>query len=219
MVSKIMCFLGGPGSGKSMQTIKIKSVLEKKGLDAYRFAPGEELRKLNIKCSSGNLADINVVNRLFDDAFSAAKDDILIIDGYPRSIDQAKYLIENISDNASMDVFSMRVDSEEIYNRLSTRTVCCSCGNVANKNPNNRICEKCGSEMHIRQDDISLDAINQRQQIFLSSIGEIIKLFSRYSRLHIHDIDSGLCPEDVLDSILEIIGFGFSNTTEKTNLL
>jgi adenylate kinase len=77
-----------------------------------------------------------------------------ILDGYPRTIDQAKTL-EGI---AKIDVILLQmVPDWIIIERLSSRRICKSCGAVYNvrflKPKVEGVCDKCGGVLYQRSDD------------------------------------------------------------------
>jgi len=77
-----------------------------------------------------------------------------ILDGFPRTIEQAKEL-ENIM---KVDgVVQLTVPDWIIVERLSTRRICKNCGEVYNilylKPKTEGICDKCGGPLYQRQDD------------------------------------------------------------------
>ena len=80
-----------------------------------------------------------------------------ILDGFPRTIPQAKALDEM---GVKIDVvLNIEVSDEDIVNRMSGRRVCLSCGATYNVNSEamapkkEGICDNCGDQIVIRKDD------------------------------------------------------------------
>ena len=82
-----------------------------------------------------------------------------ILDGFPRSINQAKGLDDALNaSNSKIDlVLLVDASDEQIIERLSGRRVCDKCGStyhLTNMPPKNEgVCDKCGGEVIQRKDD------------------------------------------------------------------
>ena len=82
-----------------------------------------------------------------------------ILDGFPRSINQAKGLDDALkASNSKIDlVLLVDASDEQIIERLSGRRVCDKCGStyhLTNMPPKNEgVCDKCGGEVIQRKDD------------------------------------------------------------------
>ena len=156
-----LILLGAPGAGKGTQSEKIS---EKWGIPA--ISTGEILRAA-IKEGT----ELGQTAKTFIDDGKLVPDEIVIgiikeyltsdackkgfiLDGFPRSIPQAKALdAMGVKIDA---VLNIEVADEKIVERMSGRRVC-TCGasyHVAYK-PSKRegICDKCGAELYIRKDD------------------------------------------------------------------
>ena len=156
-----LILLGAPGAGKGTQSANIT---EKYGIPA--IATGDILRaavkagtKLGLEAKSymdaGKLVPDEVVIGLIKEKL--ATDDCkngFILDGFPRSIPQAEALDAM---GITVDVvLSLEVADEKIVERMSGRRVC-GCGasyHVSYLPPKTEgICDKCGAELYIRDDD------------------------------------------------------------------
>ena len=154
-------FLGAPGAGKGTQAEKVSA---KYGIPA--ISTGDALRaaikegtQLGLEAKSymdaGKLVPDEVVIGLIKEklASDSCKNGF-ILDGFPRSIPQAEALDAM---GIKMDVvLSLEVADEKIVERMSGRRVC-HCGasyHVAYLPPKTEgICDKCGAELYIRDDD------------------------------------------------------------------
>ena len=156
-----LILMGAPGAGKGTQSEKIS---EKWGIPA--ISTGDMLRAA-IKAGTelGNTAksymdegklvpDAIVIGIIKEYLASDVCKDGFILDGFPRSIPQAIALDEM---GVRIDaVLSIEVADEKIVERMSGRRVC-TCGasyHIAYK-PSQKegICDKCGKELYIRDDD------------------------------------------------------------------
>jgi adenylate kinase len=122
--------LGPPGAGKGTQAEKLE---EKLGIpqistgDLFRHNIGEGT-KLGLKAKryldAGDLVPSELTNQLVDDRLNDA--DVakgFILDGYPRSVDQAKAL-HTMLDRRGLNldaVLEFRVSEDELFQRLKGR--------------------------------------------------------------------------------------------------
>lgn len=169
-MKKVFIFLGPPGSGKGTQTSRLADKLSIPHVDT-----GSLLRKniqdgteLGVIAKSfidkGQLVPLNVVADVIKDRL--LKDDCkngYILDGFPRSVEQAKEL-EKILDeigtynlkNDAMAVY-FDIDNEVLIQRLINRRSCPKCGTIYNliSNPPKIMdyCDICDTKLTQRKDD------------------------------------------------------------------
>ena len=164
-----LILMGAPGAGKGTQSEKIS---EKWGIPA--ISTGDMLRaaikagtELGVTAKSymdeGKLVpDEIVIGIIKEYLVSDACKNGFILDGFPRSIPQAKALDEM---GVKIDaVLSIEVADERIVERMSGRRVC-TCGasyHVVYK-PSQKadICDKCGAALYIRKDDAPETVLNR----------------------------------------------------------
>lgn len=111
-----------------------------------------------------------IVNALFESKFAENDYKGQILDGYPRTLDQAKFLLSLSKEkNVNLD-FMVLVDNtdERIIQRTVQRRICPKCGKVYHlkyKPPVDGKCEKCNVEVIQRSDDTE-EKIKSRLQEF-----------------------------------------------------
>lgn len=153
--------MGAPGAGKGTQSSKISA---KYGIPAV--STGDMLRaavkaetELGKSAKSymdaGQLVPDEVVVGIVKDHLSTkACENGFILDGFPRTIPQAEAL-EAMGVKIDV-VLSIEVPDETIIHRMSGRMVC-QCGasyHVEYIKPQvEGICDKCGKELYVRDDD------------------------------------------------------------------
>jgi adenylate kinase family enzyme len=165
----IFCFIGPPGSGKGTNSSHFYNK-HKHSTDIVRFSVGDELRALDKSDSSGSLADPDVVESIIN-KFLSKNNDFYIIDGYPRSIEQAQKLFAR-KGNTIIFISLYTKNTDVLVDRLTNRHTCGDCGHVSS---NNKICP-CGSMMTKRQDDSNNEAILKRIEIYNHSRDDIMSL-------------------------------------------
>lgn len=156
-----LIILGPPGSGKGTYASRLQSKLGIPAIatgDIFRSIVKEETmlsRKVKEYMSEGELVPDNIVIEVLTERL--AKDDCkngFILDGYPRTIEQAKVL----SNFTKIDAIVRLVVPEWIIiERLSSRRICKNCGEVYNirflKPKKEGICDKCRGPLYQRIDD------------------------------------------------------------------
>ena len=156
-----LILLGAPGAGKGTQATRLADHFAIPHIstgDIFRHNLKEET-PLGLKAKAymdqGLLVPDELTIDLVMDRLS--KDDCqngYILDGFPRTIAQAKALDDRTTIDAAIDV---EVPDENIVRRMAGRRVCPNCGepyHTEYKVPAKEgICDRCGSELIIRKDD------------------------------------------------------------------
>ena len=158
--------LGAPGAGKGTQAKRIAKKYNIPHIstgDIFRanIKEGTELgKRAKEYMDKGELVPDDItIGMLLDRIHKADCKDGFVLDGFPRTIPQAKSLTQALSKlNESID-YAINIDGpdEYIITRMGGRRACLSCGSTyhikysAPKKEN--ICDNCGSELVIRDDD------------------------------------------------------------------
>ena len=120
----MIIFFGPPGSGKSVQGQLLAA------RHGWRWlSTGQLLRETSnvdviAHMKKGSMVDDDLVNHVVDEALHRAKDlDHIIIDGYPRHVEQAKWLLGLLPKHQREieAVIILDVDDDEILRRLQIR--------------------------------------------------------------------------------------------------
>ena len=175
---------GAPGSGKGTYSSRLRSRL---GIDV--IATGDIFRE-NLKAETplgkkvksyvekGLLVpDDIVINMLKRRLAKVPKEKGFILDGYPRTIEQAKAL----EDIVKIDVILLQmVPDWIIVERLSSRRICKSCGAVYNvrflKPKVDGVCDKCGGSLYQRLDDTP-EVVKRRLQIYQDQTSPLLQYY------------------------------------------
>jgi adenylate kinase len=175
---------GAPGAGKGTYGSRLQAKLGVEVIatgDIFRELVKEnsELgRKVKDYVEKGLLVPDEVVNRVLKQRLSKIPNGKgFILDGYPRTLEQAKTLdsITNIDVILLMDV-----PDWIIIERLSSRRICRNCGTVYNirflKPKVENACDKCGGPLYQRSDD-NPEVIKQRLQVYQEQTKPLLEFF------------------------------------------
>lgn len=199
--------LGGPGSGKGTQGQIISSLLGLKHLSTGEYFRDHIQRgtELGVLAQSyigrGMLVPDDVATRLLKDILQdLPPDEGFILDGYPRSLQQARDLSGLLQEQGqSLDaVFYLKVSDDEIVRRLSGRLVCRSCQksfHILFQPPvRKNVCDHCGGPL-FRRDDDNPGTIRQRIRVFHEMTEPLIAFYRETGLLR--EIDAEGLPAEV----------------------
>lgn len=218
-MKKVFIFLGPPGCGKGTQTTRLSQKLEIPHVDT-----GSLLRK-NIQDNTpfgieakkyidkGQLVPIEVVQNVIKDRIK--KDDCkdgFILDGFPRSIEQADALKDILKE---VTPFTLKDDALAIYfdianevliQRLVNRRSCPKCGMIYNliSSPPKLMnyCDICDTQLIQRKDD-NEETARLRFETYENETKPLLEYFENEGILEEINADAPI--SDVWESIKEII--------------
>jgi adenylate kinase len=126
-----------------------------------------------------------------------------ILDGFPRTIEQAKALEKAAKIDA---IINLVVPDWIIVERLSNRRICRNCGEVYNlkylKPKKEAVCDKCGGQLYQREDD-KPEVIKGRLKVYEKQTQPLINYYQgRVPIFNIenHQIDTP--PEAIIEKII-----------------
>lgn len=174
--------LGAPFSGKGTLARKIS-----KDFNLVQISTGDLFRE-NIK----NGTAVGVLAKSYIDKGQLVPDSVtidmlkkrivaddckngFILDGFPRTVEQAKQL-EHI---AKVDaVIELAVSFDEIRRRALGRRMCSKCGEIYNTSTYEKTtCEKCNSPLFQRDDD-NLETVNNRLEVYEKQTAPLINFYA-----------------------------------------
>ena len=183
-----LIIFGPPGAGKGTQA---KYLVNK--LNSFQVSTGDMLReeinkdseigkKIISNMNDGKFVDDEIVNKLLEKIiFDTKKNNKLIFDGYPRTINQAKNL-ENLlnKSNQKIDyVFFLNVEKEVIVKRIEKRKV-----------------------LERRSDD-DADTILKRYDTYMEVTKPVLDYYSKNKNFH--EVDGSMEIQDISQKIEEIL--------------
>jgi adenylate kinase len=127
-----------------------------------------------------------------------------ILDGFPRTIAQAQALA---GFSAVDRVVNFDLPDSSVLERLGGRLVCRKCGfnfhAVFNKPKTENVCDKCGGEVYVRDDDLP-GAIQKRLEVYRAQTAPLVEFYRQQGILA--DIDAGGSIDEVVASFRSVLG-------------
>lgn len=208
--------LGAPGAGKGTQA---KMIAEKYGVphvstgDIFRanIKNGTELGKeAKQYMDKGQLVpDELTVKILLDRVAQPDCENGYVLDGFPRTIPQAQVLDKELTKLGDAIDYAINVDvpDENIVKRMSGRRACVTCGatyHIEHIPPKKEgICDKCGSELILRDDDKPETVLN-RLKVYHEQTQPLIDFYNEKGVLR--TVDGTVEMKDVFAAIAAILG-------------
>ena len=208
--------LGAPGAGKGTQAERIAEKYEIPHIstgDIFRanIKAGTELGvKAKAYMDNGQLVPDSLTIDLVMDRLSQPDcDGGYILDGFPRTIPQAVSLTNALKNRgeALNYAINVHVPDENIVSRMSGRRACPGCGStyhlVFAAPKQEGICDKCGSELVLRDDD-KPETVKKRLAVYHNQTQPLIQYYGKQKILR--TVDGTKDMEDVFQDITNILG-------------
>lgn len=208
--------LGAPGAGKGTQA---KMIADKYGVphvstgDIFRanIKNGTELGMEAKKYMDQGLLvpDELTVKILLDRVSQPDCKNGYVLDGFPRTIPQAEVLDKALAELGESIDYAIDVDvpNENIVKRMSGRRACVSCGatyHVVHVPPKKEgICDRCGSELILRDDD-KPETVKNRLDVYHKQTQPLIDFYTKKGVLK--TVDGTVDMQDVFKAIVAILG-------------
>lgn len=191
----IIILLGAPGAGKGTQADAISQQA-----DIAHIATGDLFRE-NIR----NETELGKQARVFVNRGELVPDELTVrmlldrlerpdcqkgclLDGFPRTLDQAKALDVALKDRGQAvdKVLYINVGEEEVVARLGGRWTCRQCGAVYHEKYQppkvEGRCDKCNGELYQRDDD-KPETVRNRLGVFNQQTAPLIDYYTRAGKL------------------------------------
>lgn len=218
MTKKELVFLGPPASGKGTQTSRLSQELKFPHVDT-----GSLLRKaladqtpdgLTAKSyiEKGQLVPVEIVASIIKTRLQDADcANGFILDGFPRSTEQAEMLeemLKEIDNGKEIDfkVVYFDIDQQLLLDRIIYRRSCGKCGKIYNllslKPQAEGVCDDCSGELIQRKDDTE-EIAKSRFETYFKETAPLIKFYEDKGSLK--KIDANGEVAEVWERLLEVV--------------
>lgn len=213
--------LGKPGSGKGTvgkmlsEELGIIHISSGELFRSYVKKAGTIGEKIESYISKGNLVPDELAIKLVEKRLEEpdCKNGV-ILDGFPRTIVQAKALDDFLSKhNNKIDIaVELELSDKDIIDRIVKRRVCSNneCREIYNlefKKPKQEgICDKCGSKLIQREDD-TIETVEKRLKTYHETSEKLVDYYKNKDLLYAVklNIHSGKTSEDVAKEVEEYL--------------
>ncbi len=213
-------FLGPPGSGKGTYSSRLSPLLGIPHIstgDLFREHIKNETelgKKAKEYIDKGQLVPDEITIEMLKKRIEEKDcENGFILDGYPRTLNQAKALDEITKIDI---VINLNIPEEVLIKKIAARRICRNCGDIYNladiKFGNVRmppmlpkkegICDKCGGELYQRDDDRE-EVVRERLVVYRKQTEPLIKYYREKGILKDVDIVGG--PDIMVPKIMDVI--------------
>ena len=217
-MKKELIFLGPPACGKGTQTNMLSEYLGFPHIDTGSLLRAEIAKEtedgLVAKSfiDKGQLVPVDLVGAIIGKKLSGEDcKNGYVLDGYPRSLEQAKILDEINSkidgeEEVSFKAIYFDIDTQILIDRIVNRQSCPICGEIYNKKfkPSKveNICDKCNVELKTRDDDTE-EVAKKRFDTYYEQTAPLVKFYEDKGVLY--KIDANGSIEEVWERLLQVI--------------
>ncbi len=213
-----MIFLGPPASGKGTQTDRLSRELGLPHIDTGKLlraeieADTEEGRIAASFMNQGQLVPAQLVAQIIiKKIFSEEAKNGYILDGFPRSIEQAEILEKElekkgVANSEKRIVIKLFVDRSLLLDRIVNRRMCKDCNAIYNLKTlppkAEGVCDACGGELYQRHDD-NEEVAAKRFDTYNTQTAPLVDYYNQ-KRLLIN-VDANKAPDEIYKDILRVI--------------
>jgi len=211
----ILVFLGPPGAGKGTQAKLLSQRMEFLHLstgDLLREAVKNQTplgKKAKEYMDRGELVPDELIVQLIEETMP--KDGNVILDGFPRTVNQALALEEMLKGKGEKisKVLFFDVADEVIIDRLSGRRVCSKCGAVYHVKYNppkiEGLCDLCGGSL-VQRDDDREEVVKKRLEVYRKQTQPLIEFYQDRGIIYRLDAEKGV--EELFEEVKGLVRDG-----------
>lgn len=217
-MKKEFIFLGPPACGKGTQTDTLAKHLGFPHIDTGSLLRAEIAKETEdgkiakARIDKGQLVPLELVGKIIGKKLASDEcKNGYVLDGYPRSLEQAEMLDKinsEIDKNNPVDFKAIYfdIDTDLLIERIINRQSCPTCGEIYNKKfkPTKveNICDKCNSELKTRDDDTE-EIARKRFETYFEQTAPLIEFYENKKVLYKLDANGNI--DEVWQRLLNII--------------
>ena len=199
--------LGPPGAGKGTQARQLR-----RRWNIPHISTGAMLRdavqaatplgrQVGAIMESGGLIDDDTITQVVRERLSQSDTtEGFLLDGYPRTVPQARTLDEMVAARAAIIVVEIALSEAEVVRRLASRMVCAECG--TNATGEGTTCHDCGGPLMPRADDREQVVLN-RLTVYRKQTEPLVQYYA--GRPSFCRIDGAQLPDDVTADVIKAV--------------
>ncbi|MBT3827992.1 adenylate kinase [bacterium] len=219
-LQKIIVLVGPPGSGKGtlaqrmLERCSYCHVSTGNLCRDHLNRQTEVGKKIAFAMNSGKLVADSLIVQMVKDFFDHRKEhDIpVILDGCPRTIEQARMLTQMLGETAVFRIIWLKLSDDDIVRRIVNRVICSNskCAQVYSllegtaKSRVMNACDKCDGLL-LHRDDDKEDIVRQRLLDYHKNEREIIE-FYRNTGAEVEGFDASVLVDQIFDSVTRHLG-------------
>lgn len=208
--------MGAPGSGKGTFSSKIKEEYNLNHIstgDIFRANISQETElglQAKAYAEQGKLVPDEITNKMVKDYLATLLDkkNGYLLDGYPRTLDQAK-AFEEMTDGTDLAVdviLAMDVPTDVLTRRITGRRTCKDCGEIYNiySKPTKveGVCDRCGGELTQRKDD-NEESLKVRLDEYSNNTEPVIDYYEKKNMVSHINADASM--DEIWSSVKEAL--------------
>lgn len=217
-MKKELIFLGPPACGKGTQTSMLSEYLKLPHIDTGSLLRAEIAKEtedgLIAKSfiDKGQLVPVGLVGTIIGKKLASEEcRNGYVLDGYPRSLEQAEILDKINTEvdkdhKASFKAIYFDIDTQILIERIINRQSCPICGEIYNKkfkpSQKENICDKCNVELKTRDDDTE-EVAKKRFETYYEQTAPLVEFYQNKGVLY--KIDANGSIEEVWQRLLKIV--------------
>ncbi len=211
----VIILMGPPGAGKGTHAVPLSDHLQIPHIstgDLFRENIRNQTslgRKAKSYIDQGKLVpDEVVLNLIFARVEQADCKRGYILDGFPRTVAQAKALDQHLRSH-SCRVFAVNLDVPDalLIERISGRIACKNCGQPYHKSytppKKEGVCDSCKGALYQRDDDRE-EILRKRLEVYHAQTKPLIEYYSRQKNV-LREVEAWQGKEEVFQSVLKAV--------------
>lgn len=183
-------FLGPPASGKGTQAARFAEAhgfthFDMGGALREEIASGSDLAsEIRKYTDAGKLVPLAIIRKLVEQVFERNEGTSMLLDGFPRSMEQADVLEDVLTaEGRDLDVaIFVDVPEDELMQRVINRRFCPECGRVYNlrtlRPKEDGFCDDDGAQLMQRRDDTE-DVMAERLRVYHEQTQPILERYEQ----------------------------------------